>query len=92
MDNKNNTVILKVAASSNPSSVAGSIVKNISENNKVIIQSIGAGAVNQTVKALAIARGYTSLKGNDLYFKVGFSDIEINNEKRTALKFFVMVE
>ena len=50
--------ILKVSSKSNPNSVAGAIAEMIKRNRKVELQAIGAGAINQAVKAIAIARGY----------------------------------
>jgi stage V sporulation protein S len=82
---------LKVAASSNPSSVAGSIVKNIQEGKTVRLVSVGAGAVNQMVKAYSIARGYAAPSGMDLLLKGGFTDIEINDNKKTGIKMTVVV-
>jgi len=93
MGQKKNHIELKVAASSNPSSVAGSIAKNLQEGKTVSLLAIGAGAVNQMVKAYAIARGYMAPSGVDLILKGGFTDIEIldNNEtkKKTAIRFQV---
>lgn len=83
---------LKVAAASNPSSVAGSLVKNIQEGKDVTLLCIGASAVNQAVKALGIARGYIASQGVDLYFKVGFTNLMIDGNERTALKFFTFTK
>jgi stage V sporulation protein S len=80
---------LKVSAKSNPVKVAGSIVKNIAEGKKVAIVAVGAGAVNQAVKAIAIARGYSSPLGNDLVVIPAFMDLEIEKRKITAMKFIL---
>ena len=81
--------ILKVAAKTNPNSLAGAIANTFREKGKVELQAIGAGAVNQTVKAIAISRGYLAPSGVDLAFIPGFEDIEIDGEERTAIKFIV---
>lgn len=68
--------ILKVSASSPPQSVAAAISKSISDSRRFpVIRAIGHGAVGQSVKALAIARGYVAPRGIDLAFVVGFDTI-----------------
>ena len=81
--------ILKISSKSNPNSVAGAIVGLIKENEKAEIQAIGAGAINQSVKAIAIARGYVAPQGNDLICIPGFADVEVENEVRTGMKFII---
>lgn len=81
--------ILQVASSSQPASVAGAIAGVIRERKICELQAIGAGAINQTVKAIAIARGYMAPAGVDLICTPSFSDIEINGEERTAIRFRV---
>lgn len=83
-------IVLKVASSSNPSSVAGALVKNMQEGKEVELLAVGAGAVNQAVKAVAIARGYISPQGVDITIKPGFEDVEIEGNKKTAVKLIVM--
>lgn len=83
-------IVLKVASSSNPSSVAGALVKNMQEGKDVELLSVGAGAVNQAVKAVAIARGYVSPQGVDITIKPGFEDVEIEGKKKTAVKLIVI--
>ena len=83
-------IILKVASSSNPSSVAGALVKNMQEGKDVELLAVGAGAVNQAVKAVAIARGYVSPQGVDITIKPGFEDVEIEGKKKTAVKLIVI--
>ncbi|MDQ0245070.1 stage V sporulation protein S [Bacillus fengqiuensis] len=80
--------ILKVSSKSNPSSVAGAIAGLLRERGRgtIEIQAIGAGALNQAIKAVAIARGFVAPSGVDLVFVPAFTDILINNEKRTAIK------
>jgi stage V sporulation protein S len=83
-------IVLKVASSSNPSSVAGALVKNMQEGKDVQLLAVGAGAVNQAVKAVAIARGYVSPQGVDITIKPGFEDVEIEGKKKTAVKLIVI--
>ncbi|MDO5044502.1 MAG: stage V sporulation protein S [Coriobacteriia bacterium] len=77
---------LKVSSKSSPASVAGAIAGMIKDGNPVEIQSVGAGALNQAIKAIAIARGFLIPTGIDLACRPYFSDISINNEKRTAIR------
>jgi stage V sporulation protein S len=86
MGQKSNHIELKVAASSNPSSVAGSIAKNLQEGKSVSLLAIGAGSVNQLTKAYAIARGYVAPSGMDLVLKGGFTDIEIEDKESGEIK------
>ena len=81
--------ILKVSAQSRPSSVAGAIAGVIREKGRAEVQAIGAGAVNQAVKAIAIARGYLAPGGFDVICTPSFTDVIINGEERTALKLVV---
>ncbi len=80
---------LKVAAGSNPNSVAGALAGVIRESGKAEMQAIGAGALNQAVKAVAIARGFLAPSGVDLVCVPAFVDVEINGEARTAIKLIV---
>jgi len=80
---------LKVSANSNPKSVAGALTAVIRENGRAEIQAVGAGAVNQTVKAIAITRGYVAPNGIDLVCVPAFVEITIDDENRTAIKFVV---
>lgn len=81
--------LLQVASSSNPSAVAGAIAGMIREKGFCELQAIGAGAINQSVKAIAIARGYMAPSGVDLICVPAFVDIKINGEDRTAIKFLI---
>ncbi len=81
--------ILKVAAKSDPNSVAGALAGCIREKGKAEMQAIGAGAINQTIKAVAIARGYVAPSGIDLVCIPAFVDVQIDGEKRTAIKLLV---
>lgn len=78
--------LLKVSAWSNPKSVAGAIAGVLRERGEVDVQVIGAAALNQAVKAIAIARSYVSGEGIDPICIPGFRDIEINGEGRTAIR------
>lgn len=78
--------VLKVSSKSNPNTVAGAIAGVLRERGNTEIQAIGAGALNQAIKAIAIARGFVAPNGVDLVFVPAFTDILINNEKRTAIK------
>jgi stage V sporulation protein S len=81
--------VLKVSSNSNPNKVAGALAGVIRESGKAELQAIGAGAVNQTIKSIAIARGYLAPSGVDLVCVPAFTDVEIDKETRTALKFVV---
>lgn len=81
--------ILKVSATSNPNSVAGALANVIRESGSAELQAIGAGAINQAVKAIAIARGFVAPSGVDLICIPAFTDILINDEERTAIKLIV---
>lgn len=80
---------LKVSANSKPKAVAGAVAAIVRKNGYVELQAVGAGAVNQAIKAIAIARGFLAPNGINLVMIPAFVEIEINNEKRTALKFIV---
>lgn len=80
---------LKVGAKSNPNSVAGAIANVIREKNNVEIQAIGAGALNQAIKAIAIARGFVAPSGKSLVCIPAFTDIKIEDEERTAIKLII---
>ncbi|MFP4661604.1 MAG: stage V sporulation protein S [Halanaerobiales bacterium] len=81
--------VLKVATNSSPNKVAGALAGVLRENGRVELQAIGAGAVNQSVKAIAIARGFVASSGINLIAIPAFIDIEIDGEERTAIKFIV---
>lgn len=85
--------ILKVSTKSNPNSVAGVITAMVKENGKVEIQSIGAGALNQAIKAIAIARGYIAPSGLNLVCIPAFTEVEVEDEgDRTGIKLIVKAE
>jgi len=81
--------VLKVSAKSNPNSVAGALAGVLREKGGAEIQAIGAGALNQAVKAIAISRGFVAPGGIDLITIPAFTDIEIEGEERTAIKLIV---
>lgn len=80
---------LKVGTKSNPNSVAGALANVFREKGEVEIQAIGAGALNQAIKAIAIARGFVAPSGKNLVCIPAFSDIVIDGEDRTAIKLIV---
>src|SRR5690554_5245241 len=81
--------VLKVSAKSNPNSVAGALAGVLRERGGAEMQAIGAGALNQAVKAVAIARGFVAPSGVDLICIPAFTDITIDGEERTAIKLIV---
>ncbi|HHT27537.1 MAG TPA: stage V sporulation protein S [Firmicutes bacterium] len=81
--------VLKVSTKSNPNSVAGALAGVLRENGTAELQAIGAGAINQAVKAIAIARGFMAPSGIDLVCIPAFADVTIDGEERTAIKFLV---
>jgi len=81
--------MLRVSANSKPKSVAGALAAILREHGSAEIQAVGAGAVNQAVKAIAICRGFVAPNGIDLVCVPGFSEIEIEGRERTAIKFTV---
>ena len=80
---------LKVSSKSNPSKVAGAIANIFREKGIVELQTVGAGALNQAVKAVSIARGYISPSGVNLVCTPAFTDIEIEGKEKTAIKLII---
>ena len=80
---------LKVSSKSSPASVAGAIAGMVKDGVPVEIQAVGAGAVNQAVKAIAISRGFLSPVGIEIACIPSFADIVIDGEYRTAIRFAV---
>lgn len=80
---------LLVSSKSVPASVAGAIVGVVREKGRCEVRAIGAGAVNQTIKAVAIARGFATPGGADLVVTPCFLDIEVGGEERTAIRFVI---
>lgn len=83
---------LRVAGRSRVDAVAGSCVKNIEEGKRVTLTAIGAGAVNQMIKSITIARSMGASSGLDISFKSGFSTEIIGGEEKTAIKVFLHVK
>ena len=81
--------VLKVSSKSKPNSVAWALANAFREKQTVEIQAVGAGSLNQAIKAIAIARGYVAPTGKDLICVPAFSDIVIDGEERTAIKLIV---
>ncbi len=83
--------ILKVSSRSNPTAVAGAIAGVIREGKEVEVQAVGAGAVNQAMKSVIVARGYLAPIDVDLICVPSFMTIEIEGESRTAIKMVCQV-
>lgn len=81
--------ILRVSAKSVPNSVAGAIAGVIRDYGCVELQAVGAGATNQALKSVAIARGYLAPSGIDLICIPAFANVMIDGEDRTAMKLIV---
>lgn len=81
--------VLKVSAKSNPNSVAGALAGVLREHGRAEMQAIGAGALNQAIKAIAIARGFVAPSGMDLICIPAFIEIEIEGGQRTAIKLII---
>jgi stage V sporulation protein S len=81
--------MLRVSAKSNPTAVAGALASVIRERGSAEMQAIGAAAINQAVKAVAIARGYVAPTGMDLVCIPAFTEVQIDGEARTAIRFLV---
>ena len=89
LESKSKVDIIKVSARSRSTAVAGAIAAVIREHRYAEVQAIGAGAVNQAVKALAIARGYLSRDEIDIIFTPFFTEVDIDGQERTAVRFQV---
>lgn len=81
--------IIKVSARSRSTAVAGAIAGVVREHNRAEVQAIGAGAVNQAIKAMAIARGYLAEDGIDVVFVPFFTETSIDGQERTAIRMVV---
>jgi stage V sporulation protein S len=81
--------IIKVSAESRTSAVAGAIAGVIRERGRAEVQAIGAGAVNQAIKATAIARGYLHEEGIEIVCLPEFVTVDIEGKERTAIKLTV---
>ena len=81
--------VLKVSSKSNPNSVAGALAGVLREKGSAEIQAIGAGALNQAIKSIAIARGFVAPSGLELVCSPAFTAVNIDNEDKTGIKFVV---
>jgi stage V sporulation protein S len=81
--------IIKVATKSRSTSVAGAIAGVVRDYGRAEVQAIGAGAVNQAIKGVTIARGYLTLDGIDVICIPTFTEVLIDEQERTAIKFVV---
>ncbi len=88
-ENASGPDVIKVSAKSRSTAVAGAIAGVIREYRHAEVQAIGAGAVNQAVKALAIARGYLNRDEIDIVFIPYFTEVNIEGQERTAVRFAV---
>ena len=80
---------LKVSSKSNPNSIAGALANVLRDYDRVEIQAVGAGALNQAVKGIIIARGFVAPSGKNLYCIPSFASITIDDEERTAIKLLI---
>lgn len=91
-----NVEVIRVAADTNCQNLGGSIAKAVAKGNHCEITAIGAGAINQAVKGLAISRRMVATTGYDLVFRVGFLTVDLSQEggkdEITAIKFVVSVQ
>jgi len=81
--------VLRISTKSNSNSVAGAIAGLIKEKGRAEMQAIGAGALNQAIKAIAIARGFVAPSGVDLICIPAFTEIKIEDDERTGIKILV---
>ncbi len=81
--------VLKVSSKSNPNACAGALAGVLRQDGAVEVQVVGAGALNQAIKAVAIARGFVAPSGIDLVCIPSFADIEIDGENRTAMRLLI---
>lgn len=91
MTEQNEENILRVGAGSNPQAVASAIAHSIYESRVCKLRAVGAGAVNQATKAIAIARGYTAPRGLDLICVPGFASVESHEGTISAVVWSVEV-
>jgi stage V sporulation protein S len=89
VDAQRSAEVLKVSTRSRPSAVAGAIAGVIRESGTAEVQSIGAGATNQAIKAVAIARSYLNEEGIDIVCIPSFIDVAIDDEERTAIRLLI---
>jgi len=83
--------VLKVSSKSEPGKLAGAIAGYIRENKKIEIQAVGAGALNQAIKGIAIAKGFLAPTGKEILCDPYFEDVVIEDQEKTAIKIKVIV-
>ncbi|MCL2405004.1 MAG: stage V sporulation protein S [Defluviitaleaceae bacterium] len=81
--------VLKVSSKSEPKSVAGAIAAILRNDQPVEVNAIGAAAVNQVVKSIAVARGYVAPNGIDLVCIPAFAQLEVDGKEKTSIRFIV---
>ena len=83
--------VLKVASNSNPNSVAGAIAGALEKEGVVEVHAIGAGAVNQTVKSIAVVRRLLGRQSGEAAIKAipGFMELTISGEDKTGIRFII---
>ncbi len=81
---------IKVSSKSNPNKVAGALASIFREQREIEIQTVGAGALNQAIKAIAIARGFVAPSGDNLVVIPSFNDIKISGDEKTAIKLTIL--
>lgn len=81
--------MLRISAKSSPNSIAGAIAGLIRENGRAEMQAIGAGAINQATKAIAIARGFVAPTGVELVCVPAFAEVKIDDLDKTGIRFIV---
>jgi stage V sporulation protein S len=81
--------VLRIGAHSDPNKVAGALAGTIREQGRAEMQTIGAGALNQAIKSIAIARGFLAPSGVDLVCYPAFVDVEVEGNERTAIRLYV---
>jgi stage V sporulation protein S len=84
--------IIKVKATSRTAAVAGAIAGVMREHKHAEVQAIGAGAVNQAVKAMVLAKGYLAEDGMQVFFVPEFVDVDIDGKVRTAIRIIVDIQ
>jgi stage V sporulation protein S len=82
---------LRVSTKSQPKSVAGAIAAMVNDYHKAEVIAVGAGAVNQAIKAVAITRGFMAPRGIELVVIPAFANVEIDGVTRTSIKLFVEI-
>lgn len=81
--------VIKVSARSRTAAVAGAIAGVMREVSRAEVQAIGAGAVNQAIKAIVIAKGYLAEEGVDIVCDPSFVEVSIDEQERTAIRIVV---